>query len=191
MAWLWQKLKFRLSALIGPRMVYGYRGSDGLLKPHTRVSNMTRIEAPQSLQIGDNVWIGHFNFIDASGGLTIGDGCQITSYVSVLTHSSHIAIRLYGDAYQRHSNHIGYRKAASSLGAYTFVGAHSLLEPGVHIGKGALVAAYSHVKTGDYPDFCILAGNPAQVVGDTRDKDALWLDVHPELRLFYRDWAEL
>lgn len=190
MASLWQKLKFRLSALIGPRMVYGYRGSDGILLPRTRVSNMTRIEAPQSLRIGDNVWIGHFNFIDASGGLTIGSGCQITNYVSVLTHSSHIAIRLYGDAYHQTSNHVGYHKLASSLGAYTFVGAHSLLEPGVHIGRGTLVAAYSHVKAGDYPDFSILAGNPAQVVGDTRDKDAPWLDAHPELRHHYRKWAE-
>lgn len=183
------RIRFRLSRWIGPRMVYGYRRHDGTLLPRTRISNMTRLEGPASLQIGDNVWIGHFNLVDASGGLTIGEGCQITNYVSVLTHSSHVAIRLYGDAYMRQRNHVGYVRHSSRIGPYSFIGPHSVLMPGVELGKGTLVAAFSYVAKGSYPDFAILAGNPAKVVGDTRDGDAEWLTSYPELNTFYQAWA--
>ena len=82
-----------------PRMIYGVRSGDGTRRPHSRVSTHARIESPELLVLGDHVFIGHFNFIDASGGLTIGDGCQITNHVSVLTHSSHLALRLEREAY--------------------------------------------------------------------------------------------
>ncbi|TCW28630.1 acyltransferase [Gulbenkiania mobilis] len=186
---LWQSLRFRLSGLIGPRMVYGYRRHDGVYLPRTRVSNMTRIEYPQRLELGDNIWIGHFNLIDASGGLSIGEGCQITNYVSLLTHSSHIALRLYGNAYLGQRDPKGYLRSPSSIGPYTFIGPHSVLMPGVHLGKGALVSAYSFVTAGEYPDFAVLVGNPAQVIGDTREGDARWLQKHPELAPHYAAWA--
>jgi acetyltransferase-like isoleucine patch superfamily enzyme len=61
--------------------------------------------------------------------------------------------------------------------------------PGVTIGKGSLVSAYSFVAAGEYPPFSILAGNPAQVVGDTREMDSEWLEDHAELRELYEEWA--
>jgi acetyltransferase-like isoleucine patch superfamily enzyme len=62
--------------------------------------------------------------------------------------------------------------------------------PGTKIGKGSIVAAYSYVR-GEFPDFSIIAGNPAQVVGDTRTKDNILLNQHPELQAFYDEWAKL
>ncbi|TCP10738.1 transferase family hexapeptide repeat protein [Crenobacter luteus] len=183
------KLRFRLSGWIRPRMVVGFTRGDGVRLMRTRISNTTRVESPQRLDVDENVFIGHFNFIDASGGLTIGEGCQITNYVSILTHSSHIAIRLYGAEYLDHREHVGYLKKPSVVGPYCFVGPHSVLMPGVSLGKGSLVRAYSFVPAGDYPDFAILAGNPARVVGDTREMDAPWLAEHPELKPLYEDWA--
>ncbi|OWY39057.1 transferase [Xenophilus sp. AP218F] len=184
------RIRFRLSALIGPRMVYGFHRGDGMYLKRTRVSNMTRIEHINKLQVEDNVYIGHFNLIDASGGLHIGEGCQITNYVSVLTHSSHVAIRLYGREYLQRDNHAGYLKRPSSLGRYSFVGPHSVLMPGVTLGKGSIVSAYSYVPAGVYPDFAILSGNPARVVGDTREMDAKWLEQHPDLQALYEGWAD-
>lgn len=184
-----EKIAFRLSGWLKPRMVLGWKRPDGVRLARTRVSNMTRIESPGKLDIDDNVFIGHFNFIDASGGLTIGEGCQITNYVSLLTHSSHIAIRLYGADYLRHSEHAGYLKKPSVIGPYSFIGPHSVIMPGTSLGKGTLVSAYSYVAGGAFPDFAILAGNPAQVVGDTRTLDANWLAAHPELQSSYEAWA--
>lgn len=184
-----ERIKISLSGWVKPQMQAGFRRHDGIQLLRTRVSNFTRIESPGKLEIDDNVFIGHYNFIDASGGLTIGEGCQITNYVSVLTHSSHIAIRLYGESYLDHNNHIGYLRKSSVIGPYTFIGPHSVLMPGTSIGKGSLISAYSYVGGGVFPDFAIIAGNPAQVVGDTRDLDRSWLQDHPELRPCYEAWA--
>ncbi|OHX13733.1 acyltransferase [Chromobacterium sphagni] len=187
---IFSRIRFRLSAWVRPRMVYGFHRGDGVFLKRTRVSNMTRVEHIDKLMVEDNVYIGHFNLIDASGGLFIGEGCQITNYVSLLTHSSHVAIRLYGREYLDRGDHAGYLKKPTALGRYSFVGPHSVLMPGVALGKGSIVSAYSFVAAGDYPDFAILAGNPAKVVGDTRDMDAEWLALHPDLHPLYEAWAD-
>ena len=61
--------------------------------------------------------------------------------------------------------------------------------PSTEIGKGSLVSAYSLLK-GTYPDFAIISGNPAIVVGDTREADEALLEKHPELRKMYDKWAK-
>ena len=134
-------------------------------------------------------WRGHHNFLDASNGLQIGEGCQLTNFISVLTHSSHISIRLYGAAYPESKNHFGYIKGSVSIGAYTFVGPHSVIMPGSKIGKGCLVTAYSFVK-GEFADFSIISGNPAVRVGDTREMDKPFLEQHPELQSYYDAWTK-
>ena len=45
---------------------------------HTRISNTTFIDHPQNLVLGENVFIGHYNFLEASNGITIEEGCQLT-----------------------------------------------------------------------------------------------------------------
>lgn len=169
-------------------MRHGIRRHDGVWLPHTRISTATRVEGWPHLDLSDHVFIGHFNFIDASGGLHIGEGCQITNHVSVLTHSSHIAVRLLGRAYWGRQDPEGYQKAATHLGAYGFIGPNSVVAPGSRLGKGVLVRAFSYVR-GEVPDFAVVQGQPAQVVGDTRELDAPWLARHPELRAHYEQWA--
>lgn len=179
----------RLAAqILAPRIVYGWRRPDGTWLEHTRISTHTRIEHPPGLDIGDHVFVGHFNMLDASGGLTIGEGCQITNYVTILSHSSHRAIRLMGRAYYNHSDPTGYVRQETKVGPYTFVGPHSVITPGSRIGRGVLVQAYSYVA-GDVPDFAIVGGQPARVIGDTREGDQAWLLAHPELRDLYEAWA--
>lgn len=178
--------------LLGPRMVYGFRRGDGTWLAHTRVSTHTYIEHRHALEIADHVYIGHFNMLDASGGLAIGEGCQITNYVSILTHSSHRAIRLMGRAYFGHTDPVGYVRRATRIGEYSFIGPHSVIAPGAQIGRGVLVRAYSYVS-GTVPDFAVVGpgapGEPARVLGDTRQMDAEWLQQHPEVRAHYRAWA--
>ena len=177
-----------LRALFGPRMLYGWRHADGRWLPHTRISSATRIECPELLDIADHVYIGPFNLIDASGGLTLGEGVQVTSHFAVLTHSSHRALRLAGRAYWGAAEPAGFERAATSIGAFTFIGAHSVVAPGSRIGRGVLVRAFSYVS-GEVPDFAIVGGQPARVVGDTREVDAAWLARHPECAADYNAWA--
>src|SRR5690349_14686070 len=53
------------------RMVFGEQAADGRLLPHTRIAPSTCIDAAHRLQLADHVFIGQFNFIDASAGLVI------------------------------------------------------------------------------------------------------------------------
>jgi len=78
-------------------------------------------------------------------------------------------------------------RAPIVLGERCFIGPHSTLEAGTALGHGTLVAAHSRVR-GVFPDFAVLAGSPAQVVGDTRDADARWLAGHPSLQQAYDRW---
>jgi len=169
-------------------MLYGYRNPGGLFMPNTRVSNSTCLSYPHKLTLADNVFIGHFNFIEASNGITIGEGCQITNYISILSHSSHDSVRMYGNAFQssaiKETNLIG----SIFIGPYTFIGPHSTIMPGSNIGKGSIVSAYSYIQ-GDFPDFSVIAGNPARVIGDTRKRDEALLIKYPHLRKFYNKWV--
>lgn len=186
---VWQFLNLLNKYIAKPRMVLGYTSFDGTYLAKTRISNTVDIVNPENLNIADNVFIGHYNILDASNRITIGEGCQISNFISILTHSSHQSVRLYGKHYIQHNgNHKGYITGEVIIGKYTFIGAHSIIMPGSKIGKGSLVTAYSLVK-GEFPDFAIIAGNPAQVVGDTRVKDSKLLNEYPELAEYYAEWA--
>lgn len=179
--WLWKLMK--------PQMISGFKRGDGVYLSKTRIGSTTTLVYPERLMVADNVFIGQYNFIEASHKITIEEGCQITNYVSITSHSSHNSIRLYGKEYNSIPNMIGYETGEIHIGKYTFVGPHSVIMPGSTIGKGSIVAAGSFVK-GSFPAYSIIAGNPAVLVGDTREKDAVWLEKHPELKEFYNDWSQ-
>jgi len=178
---LWRQLFFR--------MVFGERGADGAALPHTRIAPSTCIEGEAGLTLADHVFIGQFNFIDATAGLSIGEGVQITNFCSIVTHSSHRAIRLLGRAYASHSGPTpGYVRGPIAIGAYSFIGPHSLIEANSRVGRGAVICAYAQVR-GAVPDFAIMAGQPARQIGDVRARDAALLAAHPELAAHYQAWA--
>ena len=39
-------------------------------------------------EVGDGCWIGAFTLIDGSGGLSIGNGCDISSGAQIYSHST-------------------------------------------------------------------------------------------------------
>jgi acetyltransferase-like isoleucine patch superfamily enzyme len=175
-------------SIAAPRMLYGWRALDGSWLAHTRISSSTHIESPEHLALGDHVYVGHHNVLDASGGLTLAEGVQVTTHCALLSHSSHQALRLAGRSYWGDANPPGFVRAATHVGAYSFIGAHSVLAPGARIGKGVLVRAFSYVD-GEVPDFAVVGGQPAKVLGDTRELDAAWLQAHPGLRHHYDAWV--
>jgi acetyltransferase-like isoleucine patch superfamily enzyme len=181
-----------LSVFTGPRIVYGWRNANGVYCPHTRVSTHTCLEEIQGLVLGDHVFIGHFNRIDGSNGLVIEEGCQVTNFVSILSHSSHGSVRVMGQRYAGNPDPVGYVRRATRIGAYSFIGPHSVIAPGAKIGKGVIVQAYSFVS-GEVPDFAIVGpgapGRPAEVIGDSRKLDGPVLQRHPEWQAVYAQWA--
>jgi acetyltransferase-like isoleucine patch superfamily enzyme len=179
----WKRYK-----MLHPKMIYGVKHL-GLLLPNTRISTSSVIHSPETLKLDDDVFIGHFNFIEASNGIEINRGTQITNYVSILSHSSHIAIRLYRENYRITTPSEGYITGPVIIGEYCFVGPHTTIMPNSVIGKGCLVQSHSLVK-GVFPDFSIIAGVPAVVVGDTRDLDEKYLQNNDELKKSYSAWGK-
>jgi len=107
--------------------------------------------------IGAGTWIGAFTVIDGSGGLTIGEGCDVSSGVHIYTHSS--AKRcVSGRAYPI------VDRAPVTIGDRVFIGANAVINMGVTIGDEAVIAAGA-VVTRDVPPRTVVAGVPARVIG--------------------------
>jgi len=132
------------------------------------------------------VFIGHFNYIEASAGVRIGRGTQVTNFVSIVSHSTHRAVRVAAQLTGAELD-VAVIRAPIAMGERCFIGPHSTIEAGSTLGHGTLVAAHSRVR-GVFADFAVLSGSPARQVGDTRRLDAPWLAEHPELRADYERW---
>jgi len=187
-AWLnrWRR-KFAHALLY--RRVFGER-SQGCWLPNTRISPATCIDGEDRLVLGDHVYLGPFNWIEASGGVTLEEGVQVTSHVSIVTHSSHRTMRLLGREYVRWlGERPGWIAGPVHIGAYSFIGPHSLIEANTRLGRGTIVCAGSFVR-GEFPDFAVLEGRPACVVGDSRRADEKLLARHPELQAHYDAWVK-
>ncbi|MCW7541784.1 acyltransferase [Aquabacterium sp. A7-Y] len=173
-----------LRCLTRPRLIYGWRRHDGTWLPHTRISTATDVQGAEGLYVEDHVFIGHFNLLDAAGGLHIGEGTQVSNHVSLLTHSSHVSTRLMGRAYWGAAHPVGVKRGATHIGPYCFIGANSVVMPGSRLGRGVLVRAFSYVD-GDFPDYAVIGGQPARILGDVRDFDAAWIERYPDLAPHY------
>ena len=122
------RVRRRLARLLWHRMVFGER-SQGRWLPMTRIAPSTCIEHEDRLRLGDHVYIGPFNFIEASAGVEIGEGVQITHHASIVSHASHRAQRLLGRRFADWAGpRPGWVAAPVAIGAYSFVGPHSVIE---------------------------------------------------------------
>ena len=156
-----------------PYMVYGFKDhKSGRFRKYTRVSSTALLMEPQNIEMGDHVWIWHHSIIDGSNDVRIGEGAQIGAWVGIFSHGSATAIRLLGKSYIEtpREERIGYTRAAVDIGDYTFIGAGAMILPGVNLGRGCVVAAGAVVSK-SAPDFSIVAGAPAKVVGSVLPGD--------------------
>lgn len=169
-----------------PFMVYGYWDfTRRKFLKHVRVSSTALIMKKENVVFSDYVWVGHYNIIDGSYSVEIGEGVQLSAWVGIFTHGSHDALRLHGRNYIHvpSEQRLGYAKGAVKIGEYSFIGAGSIVLPGVIIGKGCVVSANS-VVTKSVPDYSIVSGAPGKVVGDTRDIDKKHIN-NPSIQASY------
>lgn len=117
---------------------------------------ITPVEMYQKMgvKIGDNCKIQFDVIIDHSHywHITIGDNVTIAPRVHILAHDA--------STY----NHLGYTRIANTIiGNNVFIGAGSLILPGVVIGDNAIIGAGS-VVTKDVPAGMVYGGNPAKKI---------------------------
>lgn len=106
--------------------------------------------------IGVGTWIGAFTVIDASGGLTIGEGCDISSGVQIYTHSS-VKRCVSGRRFEN------VERASVTIGNRVFIGANATIMMGVTIGDESVVAAGAVVTT-TVPARTVVGGVPAKPI---------------------------
>lgn len=105
--------------------------------------------------IGKNVYIGGFSEVNAQGSnVMIGDNCDIASFVSINVADSHR--KCLGLATE-------VERRPIVIEEYVFIGSHSVVKGGAHIGHHSVVAAGTIVEGVEIPPFSLVVGNPMAV----------------------------
>ncbi len=112
----------------------------------------------KNLVIGKNVYIGPETMIDIADRVTIGSNTTIAARGLLLTHTNvgyddNPLKRVIPDNY-----------SPVKIGNEVFIGANSVVLPGVTIGNNSIVGAMSLVSN-DVESGTIVAGIPAKVIG--------------------------
>lgn len=110
-----------------------------------------------TMVIGDGTWIGQFAFLHSGGGIVIGKDVGIGPAVQIIT-SVHDLAKGH-PAIMR--NPIKF--APVSIGDGSDIGAGAILLPGVRIGRYVQIGAGSVVSS-DVKDSSIVAGVPAKLI---------------------------
>lgn len=108
------------------------------------------------VKVGHHTWIGPFTILDGTGGLQIGNYCNISSGVQIYTHESSDWALSGGKA--------KYTKAPVRVGNCSYIGSLTIIRMGVNIGDHVLVGAHSFVGK-SIPSNSIVVGCPARIIG--------------------------
>jgi acetyltransferase-like isoleucine patch superfamily enzyme len=107
-------------------------------------------------KVGKNVWIGPMTMIDGTGGLTIGDNCDISTGAFIVTHSTHPRLLTDGKSETV--------RAPVHIENNVYVGSKAVILPGVRVGHHSVVGVGA-VVTHDAEPYSIIIGVPARKVG--------------------------
>jgi len=131
--------------------------------------------------IGDESTVGPF--VEIQAGVSIGKRCKISSHSFIcegVTLEDEVfvghGVMFTNDLYPRSTNIDGSLKTGDDwelvetlVKKRAGIGSNATILAGVTIGKNAIIGAGAVVAK-DVPDYAIVVGVPAKVVGDVRDK---------------------
>lgn len=122
------------------------------------------------LIIEDGVWINQNFHCTCAEKVKIGGGTSITANVGIfdIIHP-----------YQNISENPRDAKIETRpvvIGEECLIGMNSVILPGTKLGKHCIVGANSTVS-GEYPDYCVIAGSPARIVKKYDFENKVWIKV--------------
>ncbi len=115
-----------------------------------------------NLRIGSGTHVDQFCVFYAQAGLTIGEGCAISSHVVIYTQTNQFRSAPHEPIL---SQPVVY--APVIIGDDVWIGAGCVVLPGVTVGDHAVLGAGA-VVTKDVAPWSIAVGVPARVTGDRR-----------------------
>lgn len=157
-----------------------------MLAPDVILGHNVRIFQPDLVNlygcsVGDDSRIGAF--VEIQKGAVIGARCKISSHTFICTGVTiedevfvgH-GVMFINDIYPGAVNDAGrpqgeadWQVVETRIGRGASLGSNCTILGGVRVGTGALVGAGA-VVTKDVPDYAIVAGVPARVIGDVRKR---------------------
>ena len=117
-------------------------------------------ECGKNIFIGENVFINCCCHFQDQGGIYIGDGTLIGSYVVMATIN-------HGQKPSQRSDNF---PAPIHIGKNVWIGSHATILPGVTIGDNAIVAAGAVVSK-DVPENAVVGGVPAKMIKYIEQED--------------------
>ena len=126
----------------------------GSHSPGFRMAQGGIINYPEKIRVGENVYIAHRAYINATAGLKIGNHVTIGPNCIIATENHSLAD---GKVMDRGT------KGEITIGNGTWIGGNVTITAGVTIGSGCMIGAGS-VVTRNIKDNCMAAGAPARVV---------------------------
>lgn len=121
-----------------------------------------RLIQGQNLKFGKNVSLGHDNHF----------WCFNKIYVGAFTQTAKDLLLISGSHRLGNFEAISGAEQEIRVGPGCWVGARVTILGGSIIGKGCIIAAGAVVK-GSYPDFSIIGGVPAKVIGQRNPDDVI------------------
>jgi acetyltransferase-like isoleucine patch superfamily enzyme len=127
------------------------------------INNYVSISAMDNAQIilGERVFVGDYSSIQANrANISIGSNTMIAQNVNLISTN-----HFYKDKDKLiHDQDIDLIKIGINIGSDCWLGAACTILPGVNVGNGVVIGANS-VVTKNIPDYAIIVGNPASIIG--------------------------
>ncbi|MBD3249380.1 acyltransferase [Candidatus Woesearchaeota archaeon] len=118
--------------------------------PEINEGKLTRwnwmVQGKDKLELYENTDIGAFTYINAKYGVEIQKDVQIGSHCSIYSEST-----------------IDDKKGKVTLEENCRIGSHSVIMPGIKVGKNSIIGAFSFVNK-DIPEGVIALGIPIRII---------------------------
>ena len=148
--WFWRKFIYQLAGI--------KIGQD------SKIHVFCRFYETKNIIIGEDTIVGEHAVLDGRAKLKIGNHVDLASQVMI-----------YNSEHKINNPQFKASEAPVVIEDYVFIGPRAIIQPGIKIGKGAIVAAGA-VVTKDVLPGKIVGGVPAKVIGERQLKDyQYWL----------------
>lgn len=128
------------------------------ISPHVTLYQWRDIRHAPGIEIGEGSIIGFWATLDGRRGIKIGRNVNLSSEVALWTLQ-----------HDPNHEHFGVGGGPIVIEDHAWISFRATILPGVHIGRGAVVAANSVVSK-DIEDYAIVGGIPAKVIGQRSRK---------------------